>query len=160
MTLSVTPNHPVSTFCIAFHMTLNEAEGHCCCWNLCNTHYSGNIACFHSVCLYINWKAHTACCICAFISWFISVATCTFIHVCGNKYLLTYFMSVDLCSHCMRGTSSQCIGSVVVLLLHPKLLVYGDKASWSWRIFIKQIQNLSISKISIITSGLHRSQCN
>ena len=29
--------------------------------NLCNTHNSGNIACFNSVCLHINWKAHRAC---------------------------------------------------------------------------------------------------
>ena len=30
--------------------------------NRCNTHNSGNIACFnYTVCLHINWKAHAAC---------------------------------------------------------------------------------------------------
>ena len=29
--------------------------------NLCNTHNLGNIACFNSVCLHINWNAHVAC---------------------------------------------------------------------------------------------------
>jgi len=47
-----------------------------------------------------------------------------------NAYLLTYllyFMAVDLYSHCMRGTSSQCIGSGVMPPLDPKLLVLGTK---------------------------------
>ena len=29
--------------------------------NLSNTHNSGNITCFNSVCLHINWNAHMAC---------------------------------------------------------------------------------------------------
>jgi len=29
--------------------------------NFCNTHNSGNIPCFNSVCLYINWKVRVAC---------------------------------------------------------------------------------------------------
>jgi len=29
--------------------------------NLCNTYNSGNIACFNSSCLPMNWKAHTTC---------------------------------------------------------------------------------------------------
>jgi len=38
----------------------SEAEGQFCCLNLCNAHSLGNIACFNSVCLHINWKSHTA----------------------------------------------------------------------------------------------------
>jgi len=37
-------------------------------------------------------------------------------------YLLTYFRTVGLCSHCMLGTLSQCIGSEVVLPLDSKFL--------------------------------------
>jgi len=28
-------------------MTLSEAEGHFCCFKICNTHNSGNIACYN-----------------------------------------------------------------------------------------------------------------
>ena len=65
-----------------------------------------------------------------------------------NKHLLTYFMVVlgRLYSHCVGGTSSQCIGSEVVPPLDPKLLVQQKKPPWSWRIFIKQIRNSNISK--------------
>jgi len=38
-------------------MTLSEAEGTFAVLNLCNTHNSGNIVRFNSVCLHINWKA-------------------------------------------------------------------------------------------------------
>jgi len=43
-------------------MTLSETEGHFfSLLNLCNTHTLGNIMCFNSACLLINWKAHVAC---------------------------------------------------------------------------------------------------
>ena len=42
-------------------MTLSEVKVTFAVLNLCNTHNSGNIASFNSVCLHINWKAHATC---------------------------------------------------------------------------------------------------
>jgi len=43
--------------------------------------------------------------------------------ICTNKYLLIYFRLVGLYSHCIHGTTSQCIGSGVLLPMDPKLPV-------------------------------------
>jgi len=53
-------------------------------------------------------------------------------------------MVVGLYSHCVHGTSSQCIGSGVVPPLDQS--VWSRLQSWSWRIFIKQIRNSNLSK--------------
>ena len=42
-------------------MTLSEAEATFAVLNLCNTQNSGNMVCFNSVCLHINWKVHASC---------------------------------------------------------------------------------------------------
>jgi len=41
-------------------MTFSEAEGHFCCFNLCNTHNS-KYGVLTTVCLHINWKVHVVC---------------------------------------------------------------------------------------------------
>ena len=62
-----------------------------------------------------------------------------------NTFLLIYFRVVGSYSHCMCGTLSQCMRSGVMPPLDPKLLVWG-RSTWSWKIFIKQIQNFNIFK--------------
>jgi len=49
---------PVETLNKSIYYRLYCFEG---ILNLCDTHNLGNIACFNSVCLHINWTVHMAC---------------------------------------------------------------------------------------------------
>jgi len=69
-------------------------------------------------------------------------------------YLRNYFRAVDQYSHCMRGTSSQCIQSGVVPPLDSKLLVWRTKPPEAGKYVSNKCEIRVFQKIRVIPSGV------
>ena len=76
--------------------------------------------------------------------WYVQIST----------YFLTYLIQGSRCiQSSVRGSSSQCIGSVVVPPLNPKLLVWGTKPLEAGEYISNKYEIWKSPKISVIPSA-------
>ena len=66
--------------------------------------------------------------------------------ICANKYLLTYILYGNRSIQSLRVWDFELMHAVQGHAATVSRVGLGDKACWSWRIFVKQIWNSNISR--------------